>query len=530
MSEMKEFDVIIIGAGITGAGTARDCALRGLKTLLIERADIADGASGRNHGLLHSGARYAVGDPESACECIKENMILRKVASNCVEATDGLFISLPEDGLEYRDKFLKKCAEAGIHTQTLSPQKALSLEPLVNPELISAVKVPDASVDPFRLVSANVLDARLHGAEVLTRQEVTEIIKEDGRVKGLKVLDKSSGTVNTYYAHYIVNAAGIWGAKIAEMAGVHIGMLPAKGSLLVFDHRVTRMVINRCRKPANADILVPGDVVSVLGTTSDKVPFEQCDDMKVTRDEVDLLLREGCKLVPSLAQTRIIRAYAGVRPLVASDDDPSGRNVSRGIVLLDHLKRDGVDGFISITGGKLTSYRLMAEMTADLLCSKLAVKAKCHTADTPLPGSEKSVKFSSVVRKAREMKMDTSVIEAAVGRHGSQVEAMDFSGKGSELVCECEKVCRAEIAYAVKVLGVKTLDDLRRRTRLGMGPCQSSYCVEKAAKVLAEELGDTSLSEELKKDYLQHRWKGIVPICRAEQLAQAEYLRNKYGK
>lgn len=527
---MKEFDVIIIGAGITGAGTARDCALRGLKTLLIERADIADGASGRNHGLLHSGARYAVGDPESACECIKENMILRKVASNCVEATDGLFISLPEDGLEYRDKFLKKCAEAGIHTQTLSPQKALSLEPLVNPELISAVKVPDASVDPFRLVSANVLDARLHGAEVLTRQEVTELIKEDGRVKGVKTLDKSSGTVNTYYARYVVNAAGIWGAQIAELAGVHIGMLPAKGSLLVFDHRVTKMVINRCRKPANADILVPGDVVSVLGTTSDKVPFEQCDDMRVTKEEVDLLLQEGCKLVPSLANTRIIRAYAGVRPLVASDDDPSGRNVSRGIVLLDHLKRDGVDGFISITGGKLTSYRLMAEQTADLICSKLGIKAKCHTADTPLPGSEKHLKFSAIVKKAQEANMDSSIVEAAEGRHGSQIETMDFSGKGSELVCECEKVCRAEIAYAVKVLGVKTLDDLRRRTRVGMGPCQSSYCIEKAARTLAEELGDPSQADNLKRDYLQLRWKGIAPVCRGEQLAQAEYLRNKYGK
>ena len=234
--------------------------------------------------------------------------------------------------------------------------------------------------------------------------------------------------------------------------------------------------------------------------------------------------------MPSLATTRIIRAYAGVRPLVASDDDPSGRNVSRGIVLLDHLKRDGVDGFISITGGKLTSYRLMAEMTADLLCSKLFIKAKCHTADTPLPGSEKSVKFSTVVKKARELKMDSSIIEAAACRHGSQIEAMDFSGKGSELICECEKVCRAEISYAVKVLGVRSLDDLRRRTRLGMGPCQSSYCVEKAARALAEELGDPSLSEELKRDYLQHRWKGIVPICRGEQLAQAEYLRIKYGK
>ena len=118
---------------------------------------------------------------------------------------------------------------------------------------------------------------------------------------------------------------------------------------------------------------------------------EACLRLSPTTDleEVELLLREGCKLVPSLATTRIIRAYAGVRPLVASDDDPSGRNVSRGIVLLDHSKRDGIFGFITITGGKLTSYRLMAEKTTDLLCSKLGVERTCQTAVLPLPGSEK---------------------------------------------------------------------------------------------------------------------------------------------
>ena len=98
---IKEYDVIVVGGGVTGACTARDCALRGLKTLLVEREDLCDGASGRNHGLLHSGARYAVNDPEGACECIIENKILKKIASNCVEATGGLFISLPEDGLEW---------------------------------------------------------------------------------------------------------------------------------------------------------------------------------------------------------------------------------------------------------------------------------------------------------------------------------------------------------------------------------------------------------------------------------------------
>ena len=104
----KQFDVIIIGGGATGAGVARDCSLRGLKTLLLERGDIATGATGRNHGLLHSGARYAVTDRESAEECIKENMILRRIARHCVEPTDGLFISLPEDGLEFQAKFLSE--------------------------------------------------------------------------------------------------------------------------------------------------------------------------------------------------------------------------------------------------------------------------------------------------------------------------------------------------------------------------------------------------------------------------------------
>ena len=118
-------------------------------------------------------------------------------------------------------------------------------------------------------------------------------------------------------------------------------MFPAKGALLVYGHRVNNMVINRCRKPADADILVPGDTICVIGTTSTRVPIEEVDYMHVTREEVDVLMREGEMLAPSLATTRILRAYAGVRPLVASDDDPSGRSISRGIVCLDHEKRDG---------------------------------------------------------------------------------------------------------------------------------------------------------------------------------------------
>ena len=325
----NHYDVIVIGGGITGAGTARDCAMRGLKVLLVERHDFSTGATGRNHGLMHSGARYAVTDHESAVECIQENMTLRKIARHCVEETEGLFITLPEDDINFQSTFVQRCTEAGISAEIIDPELAKIMEPAVNHELIGAVKVPDASIDPFRLTMANVLDAQLHGAETLVYHEVIDVIIEQNRVIGVKLRNNHNGETLEAYATVTINAAGIWGTLIAQMAGVKINMFPAKGSLLIFGHRVNNMVINRCRKPANADILVPDDAVCVIGTTSDRVPIETCDDMRVTPEEVEVLLAEGMKLAPSLGSTRILRAYAGVRPLVASDDDPSGRSISR---------------------------------------------------------------------------------------------------------------------------------------------------------------------------------------------------------
>lgn len=168
----EEYDVIIVGGGITGAGTARDCARRGMKVLLVEKNDFTNGATGRNHGLLHSGARYAVTDQESARECIEENMTLRRVARHCVEETDGLFITLPEDSLDYQKTFVEACTKAGIRADIISPEEARRIEPAVNPTLIGAVRVPDASIDPFRLTTANIIDAKRHGAEVRTYVEV----------------------------------------------------------------------------------------------------------------------------------------------------------------------------------------------------------------------------------------------------------------------------------------------------------------------------------------------------------------------
>ncbi|MBQ8531590.1 MAG: anaerobic glycerol-3-phosphate dehydrogenase subunit A [Parabacteroides sp.] len=524
-NKRNHFDVIVIGGGITGAGTARDCALRGLKTLLVERSDLTTGATGRNHGLLHSGARYAVTDQESATECIKENMILRKVARHCVEETDGLFITLPEDDLSFQNTFIDACTRAGIRAEAIDPEEAKRLEPSVNKTLIGAVRVPDGSVDPFRLTTANALDARLHGAEVLTYHEVIDFIKDGKRVVGVKLLNNRTKETVEIFAYITINAGGIWGHRIAAMAGATVNMFPAKGALLIFGHRVNNLVLNRCRKPADADILVPGDTICVIGTTSSRVPYEEIDNMQVTPEEVDLLLREGEKLAPCLANTRILRAYAGVRPLVAADNDPSGRSISRGIVCLDHETRDDIPGFITITGGKLMTYRLMAEWATDLACKKLGNTKKCQTAEICLPGSESEQEEGSEKNNKNYSVPKPNIgSRAAEGRHGTRSKKISADNRyDRSLVCECEEVSIGEVNYAIEELRVHNLINLRRRTRVGMGTCQGELCACRAAGLLSKANGCAEKAQEDLADFLNERWHGMYPVAWNETLCETQF-------
>ncbi len=518
----QEYDVIIIGGGITGAGTARDCALRGLNVLLVERFDFTHGATGRNHGLLHSGARYAVTDQESATECIGENMILRQIARHCIEETDGLFVTLPEDDLDYQATFVDACLRAGINAEVIDPAEARVIEPSVNPTIIGAVRVPDASIDPFTLTTANLIDARRHGAVALTYHEVIGLIVENASVIGVKLRNNLSGEISEAYAPVTVNAAGIWGTLVAKKAGIEINMFPAKGSLIIFGRRVNNMVINRCRKPANGDILVPDKIVSMLGTTSDRVPITEIDNMHVTPAEVELLLKEGVKIVPSIAKTRILRAYAGVRPLVASDDDPSGRSISRGIVCLDHKERDGMDGFITITGGKLMTYRLMAEMTTDLVCKKLDKIGACTTAILPLPGSDEKA-------PKKRGNLHAVTMKAAQERHGSLTkEIKEHTSEDKAMVCECEHVSVSELKYAIEKLHVNNLTNLRRRTRMGMGSCQGKLCACRAASLLCKAGCDAQETLADLASFMNERWKGMRPVAWGSTLSEGQLTTTIY--
>ncbi|MBY8024574.1 anaerobic glycerol-3-phosphate dehydrogenase subunit A [Vibrio fluvialis] len=518
--QRMETDVVIIGGGATGTGIMRDCALRGIACILLEKDDIASGTTGRNHGLLHSGARYAVTDAESAKECIQENQTLKRIARHCVEATDGLFITLPEDELSFQDTFIQACGHAGIETTRLTPKEALALEPNVNPALIGAVKVPDGTLDPFRLCASNVLDAKEHGARMFNRTIVTSLIRQGDTVLGVRCLQLGTNQQFEIFAKEVINAAGIWGQHICEYADLNINMFPAKGSLLILDYRINNLVINRCRKPSDADILVPGDTISLIGTTSEHIDYDQIDNLHVTEREVDVLLAEGAKLAPIMANTRVLRAYAGVRPLVAVDDDGSGRNISRGIVLLDHQQRDGLKGLTTITGGKLMTYRLMAEWATDLVAEKLGNTAACETHTRPLPGSNetpKTVKKTASIAKP--------VYESAIYRHGERAKQfLSDDAKSQAIICECEMVTAGEIEYAIKQLDVNNLVDLRRRTRLGMGPCQGELCSYRAASLFSEYgQVDGCQSSGLLVDFLEERWKGIKPIFWGDALREAEF-------
>ncbi len=550
-------EILVIGGGVTGIGVAWDAALRGYDTILVERRDLAHGTSGRFHGLLHSGGRYVVKDPVSAQECIHENRILRQTHAHCIEDTGGFFVVTPEDAQsDYPDRFLAACAATGVPCEEIDPAWAFRREPRLNPHIARVFRVPDASIDGFMLTHATAQAAHQAGARILTYHEVTGLIttgaEGDRRVVGAQVYDAVNDEHLEIHADMVINAAGAWSGHIAALIGVQVDIVPGKGIMIATAHRLVNTVINRCKWPSDGDILVPAHTVSIIGTTD--VPVAHPEDLRIEEWEIQKMLEEGEKLVPGFKETRILRAWAGVRPLYRETAVADDRDISRKFTLLDHAKRDGVSGFITITGGKLTTFRLMAEKAVDLAASYLGERAPCATAHTPVPG-------------------------AAHGPHwlGHRLQEVETDHLQGELICECELVTRDMLVQAFLQNPTITLDDLRRDVRLGMGPCQGGFCTYRAVGIIHElqqahppastrdvapwQVADLQSphaaarksgqqagieaqppprpsSEKppnalfnpnlLMRDFLQERWKGVAPIVWGQQLKQEQLDRLIY--
>ena len=375
--------VLIVGGGGTGGALAHDLALRGLRVTLVERGEFTSGTTGRHHGLLHSGARYAVNDQESAIECIEENRILRTIAPGSFEENDGLFVAITDEDMEYLPALVAGCEATGIPAQQLTPEEALRLEPMLNPALKAAIRVPDATMDAMRMPMRFFATAKANGARLLNYVEVTGMLMHAGVVSGVAVRDHVTERDAEIHADVVVNATGPWSEKVARLAEVDVPISPSPGVMLAVRGRLCNMVVNHLHRSGDGDIVVPQRGLSVIGTSSWKVDVP--DELDVPADHVQRMVEEGSKLIPAVRDAEFRAAWSAARPLIGSKEDAdSGRELSRTFKTIDHAETDQLEGFVTITGGKGTTLRGMAELCADVICRKLGVDAGCRTRDTVL--------------------------------------------------------------------------------------------------------------------------------------------------
>jgi len=490
-------EVLVIGGGATGTGILRDLAMRGFKAILVEKRDLSHGTTGRYHGLLHSGGRYVVKDPHAARECIEENRILRRIMPHCIEDTGGFFVVTPHDDPEYASLFIPACRKVGIPVEEIHVSKMLAEEPLLNSKILRCFRVPDASADSFLASETNAESARNYNAQVLTYHEVKALIRTGDRIIGATCLDLVTEEPVEIFADIVINATGAWAGKIAATAGISINILPGKGVMLAINHRIVNTVINRCKMPSDGDIIVPAHTVAVLGTTDETV--QDPDRFSIDPLEVRLLIDEGEKLIPNMRSLRILRAWAGVRPLYKDNGTAvSSRDLSRGFVLLDHGERDGVEGLVTITSGKWTTFRLMAQKTVDKICDKLKTQRECRTHLEIIPNADRQFHYL-----------------------GSRLAKIEQTLSFGSLICECELATVDDVVKSIIYGKAKTIDDIRRETRLGMGPCQGGFCTLRAAGIL-HELTEPKVenTNAAIRDFLQERWKGLLPILSGSQLRQ----------
>lgn len=388
-------EILVIGGGSTGVGVLRDLAMRGFDAILVEKNQLNEGTTGRYHGLLHSGGRYAVSDPEAARECIQENRILRTIMGHALDDTGGFFVTAPGDDTDFIDTWLAGCADNGVPTQAVPIAQMLKEEPALNPKISHAFWVPDAASYSGKATDATVASAYEYGGQVLARHEVGKLLRDNGRVTGAVCRDLEAQSDITIYADMVINATGAVANRIAALAGIEVSIIPGKGSMVAVGHLPLNTVVNRLRPSGDGDIIVPLYGEAAVGTTDSEI--ENPEEFGVTAREIELMLQAGEEVMPGFACAPNMRAWAGVRPLFPADgsggaqEGGNNRMVSRSHALLDHAARDGVDGFVTITGGKWTTHRLMAEQTVDLVCQKLGVERPCrtHLEELPVPESEK---------------------------------------------------------------------------------------------------------------------------------------------
>jgi glycerol-3-phosphate dehydrogenase len=523
-SASAPFDVIIIGGGINGTGIARDAVLRGFRVALFEQADYASGTSSRSSKLIHGGIRYLEqGHLPLVFEASRERQILERIAPHLVRPLPFLFPvyrgakwgkTLIDLGMWLYD-LLALFRNIRPH-RMLGREETLRREPdLVSEGLTGSALYYDGQMDDARLCLANVLEARSLGAMASNYARVTGLLKDEkGRITGVRVQDRIGKQVGTILGRLVVNASGPWVDEVCRMESPAAPqkLRRTRGSHVILPS-LTRnhALVIRSRKDERVLFVIPWYGMSLVGTTD--VDFEgDPGEVRCPREDLDYLIQEAQHFFPKrgITSNDVIATFAGVRPLIYSDE----REASW--VPRESKIYESESGLISVTGGKFTTYRKIAEQVVDQIQSRLPGigAGRCTTETRPLWGGDLEGLDAYIKEKTAKLcrsdSPDPAQVEHLITTYGTRhADVLDLGrGKRSlgERLLPALPHLKAEIVYAVREECAVTLADvLRRRTAIALGPYRADEgLLSNVLRLMASELGWTQAEiEKQREDYLR---------------------------
>lgn len=501
------FDLIVIGAGINGAGIARDAASRGLRVALVEKEDIASGTSSWSGRLVHGGLRYLEqGDVRLVRESLRERERLFRLAPHLVKPVP---LMMPFYSENKRPPWMIRAAMIAYDVlsldktpprhRVLSRHETLQRFPGMSPEGLdgSAIFYDGQVIWSERLCVETVLAAHADGATVFTYSAVDELVYEYGQARGVRYTDTLTGERHELRGRVVVNVAGPWVDSVLTGSGRPAKRLigGTKGSHLVVDRfpgAPKDVVYYESQRDGRLVLVIPWGRYYLIGTTD--IRFEgDPDKARAGTEEMEYLLTEVNRLIPGadLTPDKVLFTYSGVRPLPYVPDKSEG-SVPRSHVIVDHAP--GIRNLLSIVGGKLTTYRSLAEETVNKVFRLLGRKpARCPTRDLPLPGARAADLDRLGDELAAASGMSRKTVERLVELYGSRaIEVWRIGADEPDLLepfDEATGAVGAELILAFRDEFARTLTDaLVRRTMVGMNAGQGVGSVGRAAKILANYL------------------------------------------
>jgi len=493
----ETFDLTVVGGGIIGTGIARDAALRGIKTLLLEKEDFSYGTTSRSSRLIHGGLRYLRHlEFKLVRQDMREREVLLRISPHLVHPlpflipltsrTERLVMAL---GMRLYDFLSFDKSLPSFHhfsrRETLEMEPDLELDGLRGSYLFYDCQIPYTE----RLCVENALGAAEQGALIANHTRLTEVIRDSEVVNAVRVKDTLSGEEYQIKTRMVVNAAGPWMDLVYNMldTGSKPMLRRTKGVHLITTRVSNNAMVLFARKDGRLFFVIPWDEYSIVGTT-DTDYSDDSDTVCADTSDVEYLLTEARRSFPGLRKEDVFYTFAGLRALAGSKDG-SASDVTRGHRIIDHEKIDGIKGFVSIIGGKITGFRAIAQEVTDLAGEKLGVITPCTTAVTPLPGAP-ALTADELEKAAQESGLSLETVAHLNNLYGSRlyqvIETARDTKRGNQPICPHSRDIIAQIWHAVEAEETHTVSDfLLRRSTTGLASCQGLDAVE----TVADEMG-----------------------------------------